>query len=154
MSDFSLIALLGCAIGLIGIGFAGLVLGRNLFRIVLALSIAEAGANLLLILVGFRYGGIAPILEPGRTVANMVDPVPQAMVLTAIVIGVGVQALALALAIRARNAYGTLDMRLLRERMESDIDRAAGTTPDTSRQAPAGTRPLPPPLLAKREPLS
>lgn len=151
MSDFALIVLLGCAIGLIAIGFAGLVLGRNLFRIVLALAVAEAGANLLLVLVGYRQGGYAPILEPGRTVAGMVDPVPQAMVLTAIVIGVGVQALALALAIRARNAYGTLDMGVLRERMEADIDRAAGAPPAASHDAPEGGRPLPPPLLPQRK---
>ena len=146
MSGFSLAALLACAIGLIVIGFVGLVLGRNLFRIVLALSVAEAGGNLLLILVGFRYGGFAPILEPGRSVAGMVDPIPQAMVLTAIVIGVGVQALALALAVRARNAYGSLDVNVLRQRMEEEVDRDAGTTPAGSRDAPADKLP---PLLRR-----
>jgi multicomponent Na+:H+ antiporter subunit C len=151
MSEFALLALLACSLGLIGIGMAGLVMSRNLYRIVLALSLAEAGANLLLVLVGFRHGGIAPIVQPGLSVADMVDPVPQAMVLTAIVIGVGVQAMALALAIRARNAYGTLDMHALRAHMAADIDRAAGTTPDTSRDAPAGGRPLPPPMLPNKE---
>jgi len=150
MSQIALFALLACAIGLIAIGIGGLVLARNLFRMVLALAVAEAGANLLLVLVGFRHGGAAPIVQPGVAVSGMVDPIPQAMVLTAIVIGVGVQALALALAIRAYNAYGTLDMHTLRERMAADVDRAADTAADTSRDAPAGERPLPPPLLPQR----
>jgi multicomponent Na+:H+ antiporter subunit C len=157
VSDFTLLTLLAGALGLIAIGLAGLVLSRNLFRIVLALSLAESGANLLLVLVGFRRDAIAPIIEPGRALMTMVDPIPQAMVLTSIVIGVGVQAFALALAIRARNAYGTLDMDAMRHHMEADIDKAAGTTPASSQHAPAGRRPLPPPMaepprLAHKEP--
>ncbi|MHB9004591.1 MAG: sodium:proton antiporter [Coriobacteriia bacterium] len=144
MSEFSLLTLLAGALGLIAIGIGGLVLSRNLFRIVLALSLAEAGANLLLVLVGFRRDAIAPIIEPGRALISMVDPIPQAMVLTAIVIGVGVQALALSLAIRARAAYGTLDMNAMRSRMEADIDDAAGAQSATSQHGPAGGRPLPP----------
>ena len=51
------------AIGLIAIGIAGIVLSNHLFRMVLALAIAEAGANLLLILAGYRWDAVAPILE-------------------------------------------------------------------------------------------
>lgn len=145
MSEFALFILLIGALGLIALGIGGLVLSRNLYRIVLALSLAEAGANLLLVLVGFRRDAIAPIIESGQALtAAMVDPIPQAMVLTAIVIGVGVQALALSLAIRAYAAYGTLDMGVMRRRMEADIDGAAGAQPATSQHAPAGGRPLPP----------
>ena len=78
----------------------------------------------------------------------MVDPVPQAMVLTAIVIGVGVQALALTLVIRIRQRYGTLDMRTARQRMQDDLDAAAGVTPSRSLEQPAGPRPLPLPVEA------
>ncbi len=134
------------AVGLVVIGIAGLVLSNHLFRMLLALAIAEAGANLLLVLAGFRWGAVAPILTPGMPDnLPMVDPVPQAMVLTAIVIGVGVQALALSLVIRVREAYGTLDLRLVRERLEQDLSAAAGVAPATSREEPAGGRPLPPP---------
>lgn len=136
------------AVGLVVIGIAGLVLSNHLFRMILALAIAEAGANLLLVLAGFRWGGVAPILQPGMSADTvMVDPVPQAMVLTAIVIGVGVQALALSLAIRAHAAYKTLDLRVLRERLEADLSAAAGVLPPGSQEAPAGERPLPPPQL-------
>jgi multisubunit Na+/H+ antiporter MnhC subunit len=137
MTEFTLYTFLAASLGLIAIGIGGVILSRNLFRIVLSLSIAEAGGNLLLVLIGFRHDAIAPIIEPGRALTAMVDPIPQAMVLTSIVIGAGVQALALALAIRARASYGTLDMGVMRTRMEADINRVAGAEPATSLHAPA-----------------
>lgn len=131
------------AVGLLAIGAAGLVLSRDLFRMILALAIAEAGANLLLVLGGYRWGAVAPILVAGEPAGAMVDPIPQAMVLTAIVIGVGVQALAIALAIRVRRAYGTLDLRQLQRSLEQDICDAAGIEAPGSHDAPRPSRPLP-----------
>lgn len=130
------------AIGLTAIGAVGMVMSNHMFRMVLALAVAEAGVNLLVILAGFRGGAVAPILEPGALALPMVDPVPQALVLTAIVIGVGVQALAVGLLIRAFQAYRTLDVRELRRRMEDDICTAAGVSPPSSHHAP-GERPMP-----------
>ncbi|MCB1801844.1 MAG: NADH-quinone oxidoreductase subunit K [Gammaproteobacteria bacterium] len=128
------------AIGLCTIGIAGIVMSRHLFRMVLALTIAEAGANLLLVLAGYRWDAAAPILLTTGSTQPMVDPVPQAMVLTAIVIGVGVQALALTLVIRVQQRYGTLDMAEARTRMLADIDHEAGVTPSRSQERPAGER--------------
>lgn len=132
-----------CAIGLVVIGVFGVVMSNHLLRMVLALSVAETGANLLLVLAGYRPDAIAPIIGYGAPGALMVDPVPQALVLTSIVIGVGVQALAVALLIRVYRAYGTLDLRILVERMQGDIAQAAGIPRSSSTQAPAGERPLP-----------
>jgi len=127
------------AIGLIGIGIAGIVIAKNLFRILLALVIAEAGANMLLLLAGFRFDAIAPIINSAMTdVQNipMVDPVPQAMVLTAIVIGVGIQALALSLVLQVYKNYATLDMRVLSRNLEVDIATQAGIPPASSHESP------------------
>ena len=99
---------------------------------------------MLMVLAGFRFDAIAPILT-GQAAA-MVDPVPQAMVLTAIVIGVGIQALALSLIMRVYKAYGTLDMRVISHRLEQDISSDAGVSPASSEEQPAGGRPLPPPV--------
>lgn len=132
-----------CAIGLVVIGVFGVVMSNHLLRMVLALSVAETGANLLLVLAGYRPDAIAPIIGYGAPGALMVDPVPQALVLTSIVIGVGVQALAVALLIRVYRAYGTLDLRILVERMQGDTAQAAGIPRSSSTQAPAGERPLP-----------
>ena len=129
------------AIGLIVIGVTGIVISKNLFRILLALVIAEAGANMMLVLAGFRFDAIAPIVTGQGT--QMVDPVPQAMVLTAIVIGVGIQALALSLIMQVYRLYGTLDIRVLSRRLEQDIAGTAGISPAGSEEEPAGERPLP-----------
>ena len=59
-------------------------------------------------------GGGVPIFTAGQTAANMVDPVPQALVLTAIVIGFGVTALMLTLVMRIYSIYGTVDASRLR----------------------------------------
>lgn len=133
--------LYACAIGLVAIGAIGLVATNNLYRMVLSLVLIECGANLLLILSGYRAGGAAPIIT-GHDTLPMVDPVPQVLVLTAIVIAVGIQALAVAVLVRVYRAYGTLDIRVLRQRMEEDIATDAGIEPPSSQQVPHGQRPL------------
>lgn len=133
-----------CSLGLVAIGLFGMVTTTHLFRMVLALAIAEAGGNLFLVLAGWRPEAVAPILRMHAAGTAMVDPIPQSLVLTSIVIGVGVQALAVAIILRIHHRYGTLDMRELRERFELEVSAAAGIGPPGSAQAPAGKRPLPP----------
>jgi multisubunit Na+/H+ antiporter MnhC subunit len=132
------------AIGLLAIGAAGMVVSNNLFRMLLALVLAEAGVNLLLILSGYRGGATAPILGFGPEGAAMVDPVPQVLVLTAIVIGVGVQALAVSVLVKVFCAYGTLDVRELKVRFEREVALDKGIEAPGSEEVPAGFRPLSP----------
>lgn len=136
--------LFSTALGLIAIGLAGLATSRHLFRMVLALVIAEAGANLMLVLAGYRWDAVAPILTHPGAHPPMVDPVPQAMVLTAIVIGVGIQALAVSVLIRLRQRYGTLERGEVAERMSAEIAATAGSSREVSQEAPSGERPLSP----------
>jgi len=124
------------SVGLIAIGTIGLAVSRHLLRLVLALGLAEAGANLLLVLAGYRWDAVAPILTGAAPAGAMVDPIPQALVLTSIVIGVGVQALAVALMIRIKAAYGTLDIRELKVLLERDICAEAGIVPPSSIHRP------------------
>ena len=107
---------------LVLVGFYGVVASRHVVRIVVGLLIAEHGVRLLLVLIGHRRGGQAPILQPddavGALVGQAVDPLPQALVLTSIVIGLGVLALLVALCLRLHERYGSFDitrMRRLRE---------------------------------------
>ncbi len=123
------------AIGLIVIGLGGIVISQNLFRMLLALVLAEAGANLLLVLAGFRFDAIAPLLS--GDLQQMVDPVPQAMVLTAIVIGVGIQALALSLILQVYQHYGTLNVTVLKRQLEQDISNSSDVPAPASEEAPA-----------------
>ncbi|HHM02789.1 MAG TPA: cation:proton antiporter [Caldithrix abyssi] len=97
-----LVMVLGAALMLIG--FWGLITRRNMIKMILSLAIAETGLQLIMIAVGYINGGTAPILDSAvdklSAVQQVVDPVPQALVLTAIVIGVAVNALMLTFIIR------------------------------------------------------
>jgi multisubunit Na+/H+ antiporter MnhC subunit len=131
------VVLLVGAIGLIMLGLAGLFIHRNVFRMLLALVLLESGVNLLLILSGFYRSGVAPIFLAGQEAGQvMTDPIPQALVLTAIVIGVGVQALALALILRIKAHYNTLDMAEIRQQMEYDLATNIGVTSPASAHSP------------------
>lgn len=134
--DFVTILYVG-GIGLLAIGAAGLVICNNFFRILLALVVAEAGVNLLLVLVGYRGNAAAPILGFGPQGAQMVDPIPQVLVLTAIVIGVGVQALAISVLVRTYRSYGTLDVRELKARFEVELAAEMGIESTPGSEAPA-----------------
>jgi multicomponent Na+:H+ antiporter subunit C len=104
------------AFGLVIIGLFIVLTRRNLIKVIIGLSILDTGINLFLISVGYIRDGTAPIFSvPGMDPNSRVDPVPQALVLTAIVIGVAVLALALALAIQVYKHYGVLDLRKIRE---------------------------------------
>ena len=124
------------AFGLIVLGMAGIVLSSHLIRIIFAIAILEAGVNLLLLMSSFRETARAPIMVDGVFPPIMADPITQALVLTAIVIGVGISALALSLALRLQGVYGTMDMSKIRRAMERDIAHAADISLPTSDHAP------------------
>jgi len=103
------------SVGLIAVGLYVMVAKKNLIKVIIGLSLFETGINLLLIAVGYIAGATAPIFSrPELSPERMVDPTPQALVLTAIVIGVAVLALALSLTVRLYEHYGTLNLRKVR----------------------------------------
>ena len=83
-------------------------------KIILSIGIMGYAANLFLILVAYKKDAGYPILSPGIEPGAMVDPLPQAMVLTSIVIELGVTALLVALAVRLFQKYGTFDIAKIR----------------------------------------
>jgi len=104
------------AIILFSIGLYGILVKRNLIKMIIGLVIMEYAINLMLALVGFRKGGIAPIITPEISeTATFVDPLPQAIVLTAIVIGLGTTALLVSFAVRIHEKYDTFDVRKIRK---------------------------------------
>mgnify|MGYP001066860625 CR=1 FL=1 len=82
-----------------------LVLQRTLTRIVLGLGLWTYGANVLLLLAGGRAGA-PPLLDGDAPAASFADPLPQAMILTAIVITFGITAFLLSLAYRSWTLTG------------------------------------------------
>lgn len=107
---------------LIAIGLYGVVVKKNVVKIVISMAIMEYGINLMLILIGYRspvgWRGLAPILDNSMKVAELagaaVDPLPQALVLTSIVISLGTLALMVAMCIRLYERYGTFDITEMR----------------------------------------
>lgn len=115
------------------VGIYAVVAKKNLVKIIIGVLMLDYAVNLLLVLVGYRKfvpsagaepkPGVAPILAEGQLgignpgadlVSTAVDPLPQAMVLTSIVIGLGLTALMVALAIRLYEKYKTFDMNEIR----------------------------------------
>ncbi len=96
------------------IGIYGVLTRRNLVKIVIGLTIMEFSIFLLMVLIGYIDMGIAPIVEDLSIQESYVDPLPQAMVLTAIVIGLATNAMLLAIAIRLYKKYGTFDIRKIK----------------------------------------
>ena len=104
------------AFSLIFIGLYIVLAKKNLIKVIIGLSILDTGINLFLITVGYIKEGTAPIFsKPGIQASLKVDPVPQALVLTAIVIGVAILALALSLAVKLYKHYGTLNLRKIKK---------------------------------------
>lgn len=87
---------------------------RNIIKIVIGLAIIEYSVNLLFIIIGYRRLGRAPIFSPNQDILNMVDPLPQALVLTTIVIGLSLAVVVVSLAIRIYEKYGTFDITKIR----------------------------------------
>jgi len=99
---------------LIVLGLYTVCTKKNLIKIVLGLGIIDYGVNLLIVSVGFNDGGTAPIfnmsdLLNGISSNFFVDPVPQALTLTSIVIGACVTAMALSLVIKIYKKYKTVN---------------------------------------------
>ncbi len=104
---------------LIVLGLYTICVKKNLIKIVLGLGIIDYGVNLLIVSIGWNDVGTAPIytmsdLLNGVASRFFVDPVPQALTLTSIVIGACVTAMAISLVIMIYRKYKTLDANEIR----------------------------------------
>jgi len=107
------------------IGLYCAVVKKNMVKIVIGIMVMEYAVNLFLIMLGYRMGGKAPIVVEEDIVGaggqlsslfinSSVDPLPQALVLTAIVISLGSLALMISICIRTYEKYGTFDITQIR----------------------------------------
>jgi len=99
-------------LGLILIGLWGMLTQRNMIRMIIGFSLTDTGVHMAMVSIGYVTGGTAPIINDAVPVAEaasrVVDPVPSALVLTAIVIGLGVTAVMLSYALRIYKSRNTL----------------------------------------------
>ncbi|MDD5687761.1 MAG: sodium:proton antiporter [Elusimicrobia bacterium] len=113
MIDYFLCIVLFC------VGLYAILIKRNLIKIIIGLTIMEYAVNLFLVLIGYKYNATFPIFSRQNVATqqplNMVDPLPQAMVLTAIIIGLAVTVILVGIAIRLYEKYKTFDIAEIRK---------------------------------------
>jgi multicomponent Na+:H+ antiporter subunit C len=103
------------AFGVIMAASAYLLLSRNVLRMVLGLLVLSNGVNLAIFTAG-RLGSMVPpiTLDVADAATAMANPLPQALILTAIVISFALTAFAVVLFERAHRTLGTLDTEEMR----------------------------------------
>ena len=113
MAEVQLVILF-TSVALVVIGLYSAIFLDNIIKKIIGISFIEEGVNLFLICLGFKAGGVVPIFLPGMTAdwfaANAAYPLPQALVLTSIVIGASTLAVMLALAMVLYRKHGTLSV--------------------------------------------
>jgi multicomponent Na+:H+ antiporter subunit C len=99
---------------LILIGLWGLLTHRNILRIIIGFSLMGTGTHIVIAAIGYVTKGTAPIIDRAlplsEATSRAVDPIPSALVVTAIVIGMAVTAVMLAFAIRLYDSKKTLSI--------------------------------------------
>lgn len=92
----------------------GLIVSDNLIKKIMCLNIIESSIILTFLTTGYQESAVAPILSD--KIADYVDPIPQALMLTAIVIGVCFNSLAIAITVKVFYKYKTIEVSQLYER--------------------------------------
>ncbi len=96
---------------LVLIGLWSALTNRDIIRMIVGFTIFDVGIHLIMISIGYIKGGTAPIISSLSEIGtSYVDPVPQALVLTAIVIGLGITAFMLTYAVNMYEKKGTLEI--------------------------------------------
>ena len=93
----------------------GILTQKKIIKIIIGFSIFDTGLHIILVSIAYVRGGTAPIIDKAvnasEAINKVVDPVPQALVLTAIVIGLGVTALMLVYALKLYQSKKTLEIK-------------------------------------------
>ena len=102
-------AILALGIGVLAGSGVWLILRPRTFQVIIGLSLLSYAVNLFIFIMGWVRGGIAPFTQAGASVdpARFADPLPQALVLTAIVISFATTALLLVVLLAARGLGDT-----------------------------------------------
>jgi multicomponent Na+:H+ antiporter subunit C len=105
--------LMSVVIGILFTAATYLMLSKSLIRVIVGTGLLSHGAHLLLLTMGGLKQGAPPLLGD-ENATSFVDPLPQALILTAIVISFGVTSFMLVLAYRSYQELGTDNMDHLR----------------------------------------
>jgi len=95
------------------VSFYGLIVGKNIIKSVVSIGLMEMAVVMFLISIGFSDGMTAPI---GRNLENAADPLPQALLITAIIIGITVTAVNVTFLISLYRQYKTTDWETVKKK--------------------------------------
>lgn len=98
-------------------GLYGIITSGHLVHMVISLAIMQTSTYVLLLAIGFRWNGVAPVFADISPGVVTVDPIVQALMLTDVVVEATVVALLLAMVVRAYERAGTLspdDLKMMR----------------------------------------
>lgn len=104
-------------IALFCVGLWGMLASRSLLRKIIGLALMNSAVVILFVLAGRFCGNSAPILSPGQE-GVVVDPLPQALMLTTIVVGLSVTAVGLIVTAELYRACGCVDIQEIEERID------------------------------------
>lgn len=91
------------------IGFYAVIAKVNLIKKLIGLSLFQSAVFLLYITMGHLKGGTAPIFSEVTDISIYANPLPQVLILTAIVVGISTLALGLGIVVRIREQYGSIE---------------------------------------------
>lgn len=96
-------------------GFYAILAKRNLIKKLIGLSLLQAAVFLLYIEMGKAEGGTAPIFSEDSGAELFSNPLPQVLILTAIVVGISTTALGLGIVVRIKEEYGSIEEHEIQE---------------------------------------
>jgi multicomponent Na+:H+ antiporter subunit C len=103
------------------VGVYGMMAKRNLLKKLMGMNVLQVGVILFWLTYSPKLGATIPVIDPSRgepiVPGDYANPLPQALMLTAIVVSVATTGLALALLVRVHRRYGTLEEDEILERM-------------------------------------
>jgi multicomponent Na+:H+ antiporter subunit C len=105
---------LSTGLALLLVGMWGMLTHKNIIRMIIGFSLMDTGVHMVMVSIGYLSGGTAPIINEAvnraTALQEVVDPVPSALVLTAIVIGLGITAVMLAFAVQIHEKKKSLSI--------------------------------------------
>ena len=105
---------LSTGLALLLVGMWGMLTHKNIIRMIIGFSLMDTGVHMIMVSIGYLSGRTAPIIneavDRATALQQVVDPVPSALVLTAIVIGLGITAVMLAFAVQIHDKKKSLSI--------------------------------------------
>ena len=92
------------------LGVYGMIMCRNYMKKLMSMNVMQVAVIFFFLCFGQKTGGTLPILQTGLTNPDLyINPLPHALMLTAIVVSLGTTGVALALLIRIKETYGSVE---------------------------------------------